>query len=207
MNILKELENLLSESATRAGYNEKFVVTFSGQPNLCDMQCNSAFALSKKYGKNPFDIAEEVVSKIEENELYKIEVVRPAFINITLTDKALEKILMTMLSDERGGLNKNEKPQRVLLDYGGANVAKALHIGHLRPAIIGESLKRLYRLLGDEVISDVHLGDWGLQMGLTELELFEEGKLDYYFGKNTKKEKLKLDDLNHAYPLARRAIF
>ena len=107
-----------------------------------------------------------------------------------------------MLEDEKGGLEKNEKPQKVILDYGGANVAKALHIGHLRPAIIGESLKRLYKLLGDEVTSDVHLGDWGLQMGLTELQLFEEGKLDYYFGKSNQEYNLTIEDLNEAYPLA-----
>ena len=157
---------------------------------------------TKKYGKNPFDIANEIVNNIDKNDMFEFVVARPAFINICISDKAFARGANFMLEDEKGGLEKNEKPQKVILDYGGANVAKALHIGHLRPAIIGESLKRLYKLLGDEVTSDVHLGDWGLQMGLTELQLFEEGKLDYYFGKSNQEYNLTIEDLNEAYPLA-----
>lgn len=202
MNIIKDIEKLLNDGAIKAGFDEKFSVSFSDKREICDFQCNGAFALAKKYGKNPFDIANEIVSKIEESEDFIFSVARPAFINIKLTDTLLSKWGNFVLRDERGGLEKNEKKARVLLDYGGANVAKALHIGHLRPAIIGESLKRLYKLLGDEVISDVHLGDWGLQMGLTELQLFEEGKLSYYFGESKEKYELTIDDLNEAYPTA-----
>lgn len=101
-----------------------------------------------------------------------------------------------------GGVQKHQKSQRVILDYGGANVAKALHIGHLRSPIIGESLKRLYKFLGDEVISDAHLGDWGLQMGLTELQLYNDGILDYYFTGKGKEPIITLDLLNEAYPKA-----
>lgn len=200
--IINNIEKLLNEGANKAGYSENFSITFSNMPKLCDFQCNGAFALAKKYGKNPFEIAEEIVKNIEDNDLYIFEVVRPAFINIKLTDKALEKIAEKFANDELGGVKQHENSQLVILDYGGANVAKALHVGHLRSPIIGESLKRLYTLLGDEVISDVHLGDWGLQMGLTELQLYYDGVLDYYF-KGTKEEPvITLEMLNEAYPKA-----
>ena len=202
MNYIKTLEDLLQYGAKKAGYNEKLSVSFSDKKMGCDFQCNGVFALTKKYGKNPFDIANEIVNNIDKNDMFEFVVARPAFINICISDKAFARGANFMLEDEKGGLEKNEKPQKVILDYGGANVAKALHIGHLRPAIIGESLKRLYKLLGDEVTSDVQLGDWGLQMGLTELQLFEEGKLDYYFGKSNQEYNLTIEDLNEAYPLA-----
>ncbi len=200
--ILKEIEKLITEGARACGYDDNFSVTFSDKPLLSDFQCNSCFALAKKYGKKPLDIANEIVCHIKKSDEFEIVAISPAFINITLTKEGLKKVADFMLKDQRGGLEKNEVSQKVLLDYGGANVAKSLHIGHLRTAIIGESLKRLYRLLGDEVISDVHLGDWGLQMGLTELQLFEEGKLDFYFGKSDEKRELTIDDLNEAYPHA-----
>ncbi len=199
MNLIKEIEKILKVACEKAGYDENLSVSFSNMGN-CDFQCNGCFALSKKYGKNPYDIAEDIVSKIDAT-IFKFEVSRPAFINIKVSDEGFGRLANFLLADEMGGLEKNEVSQKVLLDYGGANVAKALHIGHLRPAIIGESLKRLYRLLGDEVISDVHLGDWGLQMGLTELQLFEEGKLDGYFG-GKEKYDITIEDLNEAYPAA-----
>lgn len=202
MNYIKEIELLLERGAKKAGYDEKLSVSFSDKKMGCDFQCNGAFALTKKYGKNPFEIASEIVSSVEKNDMFEFMVARPAFINIKISDKAFSVGANKMLNDEMGGLEKNEKSQKVLLDYGGANVAKALHIGHLRPAIIGESLKRLYKLLGDDVICDVHLGDWGLQMGLTELQLFEEGKLDYYFGRSDKEYHITIEDLNEAYPAA-----
>ena len=202
MDLLKDIEMLIRGGATACGFEGDFSVTFSDKPQVSDFQCNCCFALAKKYGKKPIDIANEIVSNIKKNDLYEIAVAFPAFINVTLTNKCLTLVSNFMLNDPRGGLAKNEVSQKVLLDYGGANVAKSLHIGHLRPAIIGESLKRLYRLLGDEVISDVHLGDWGLQMGLTELQLFEEGKLDFFFGKSDKQRELTINDLNEAYPLA-----
>lgn len=200
--ISEEIIGLLNNSAQKAGYNDKLSVTFSNMPKLCDFQCNDCFSLAKKYGKNPFDIAEDIVKNIENNGDFEFSAVRPAFINIKLTDKKLSQIGNEFLKDERGGVPKHEHSQRVIMDYGGANVAKALHVGHLRPAIIGESLKRLYKFLGDEVIADVHLGDWGLQMGLTELQLFEDGKLEGYFNKEKEIRDITLDDLNQAYPKA-----
>lgn len=200
--ISEEIIGLLNNSAQKAGYNDKLSVTFSNMPKLCDFQCNDCFSLAKKYGKNPFDIAEDIVKNIENNGDFEFSAVRPAFINIKLTDKKLSQIGNEFLKDERGGVPKHEHGQRVIMDYGGANVAKALHVGHLRSPIIGESLKRLYKFLGDEVIADVHLGDWGLQMGLTELQLYLDGKLDYYFEGKGKEPVITLDMLNEAYPKA-----
>ena len=200
--ITNEIEKLIKDGAKKAGYDETFSVSFSNAPKLCDFQCNDAFALSKKYQKNPFEIASEIINNIKKNDGFVFEVVKPAFINIKLTDKKLEDVANEMLKDERGGLEKHSKSQKVVLDYGGANVAKALHVGHLRSPIIGESLKRLYKLLGDEVISDVHLGDWGLQMGLTELQLYSDGVLDFYFTGKGKEPKITLEMLNEAYPKA-----
>ena len=199
--IFDEIELLLNNAGAKAGYNEKFSVTFSNLPKVCDFQCNDCFAIAKKLGKNPYELAEEVTNAVEENEDFVFEAVRPAFINIKLTDKKLAKIGQEFLKDERGGVPKHSQPQKIIMDYGGANVAKALHIGHLRSPIIGESLKRLYRFLGDEVIADVHLGDWGLQMGLTELQLYLDGHLDYYF-KGGDEEEITLEMLNNAYPKA-----
>lgn len=196
------IENLIKEGALKAGYSEEFSVTFSALPQLCDFQCNDAFKMAKKYGENPFVIAEKIVGNIVQNDMFEFSAVKPAFINVKLTDKALSKLANDFLNDERGGLEKHKDKKYVLLDYGGANVAKALHIGHLRSPIIGESLKRLYKLMGDEVISDVHLGDWGLQMGLTELQLYYDGVLDYYFSNNGDEPVITLEMLNEAYPKA-----
>lgn len=200
--ISEEIVKLLNEGASKAGYEEKLSVSFSNMPKLCDYQCNGCFALAKKYSKKPFDIASEIVDSIEQSDLFEFDVAMPAFINIKLTDKALSKIANEYLNDEMGGVEKHKERQKVILDYGGANVAKALHVGHLRSPIIGESLKRLYKLMGDDVIADVHLGDWGLQMGLTELQLYEDGVLDYYFKGEGEEPVITLDMLNEAYPKA-----
>ncbi len=199
--IKKEIEQLLNKAGKKIGIEDAdFKVSFSSLPEVCDFQCNGCFALAKKVGKNPFALAEELVANIYKTADFEFFVMK-AFVNIKLTDKKLSTLANEYFVDKRGGLLKHNISQFIILDYGGANVAKALHVGHLRPAIIGESLKRLYKLMGDEVISDVHLGDWGLQMGLTELQLYEDGKLDGYFGKG-KNKKLTLDDLNEAYPKA-----
>lgn len=200
--IIEEIQQILNAAALEAGYNESLTVGFSNMPQLGDYQSNSVFSFAKKYGKNPFVIAEEIVGKIKENDLFNFSVAKPAFINVKLSDKMLARLGQTWLEDERGGVEKNATPQKVILDYGGANVAKALHVGHLRSPIIGEALKRLYKFLGDDVIADVHLGDWGLQMGLTELQLYYDGVLDYYFKHEGEEPQITLDMLNEAYPKA-----
>ncbi len=198
--IKDRIEQILTDGAKAAGYDEKLSCSFSAREGS-DYQCNDCFALAKKFGKNPFELAEEIVNHIGYKPSFEFSVAKPAFINIKITDFAFELLGQVFLENERGGVKEHVKSELVILDYGGANVAKALHVGHLRPAIIGESLKRLYKLMGDKVISDVHLGDWGLQMGLTELQLYEDGKLDGYFGKG-QNAPLTIDDLNEAYPKA-----
>ena len=199
--VRKEIENLLNNAIKKLGVDGQASVSFSSLPGLCDYQSNSVFSLAKKTGQNPYELANKIVETLEPTALFTFEVARPAFINIKLTQKGYNYFADLLYKDERCGVKKISD-QKVLLDYGGANVAKALHVGHLRSPIIGEALKRLYKFLGEEVISDVHLGDWGLQMGLTELQLYEDGKLDYYFfGKGTE-PKLTLEMLNEAYPKA-----
>ena len=199
--IIEKIEKLLSDSAKKLGIEETLNVTFSKREDSI-FQCNDAFSLAKKYGKNPLVLAEEIFAGVESNEDFAVSVAKPAFININFTQQGICKYAEYLAGHEMCGLEKNKEPKKVILDYGGANVAKALHIGHLRAPIVGESLKRLYALLGDEVISDVHLGDWGLQMGLTELQLNEDGLLDYYFTGKGEEPKITLETLNEAYPKA-----
>ena len=199
--IIEKIEEILNKAGTKCGIEEKFSISFSKMPNLCDFQSNNCFALAKKYGQNPLALAENIVKNIEKSDDFEFSVAKPAFINVVLTDKCLSYLGNEFLNNPMSGVEIHEKKAKVILDYGGANVAKALHVGHLRPAIIGESLKRLYKFMGDEVISDVHLGDWGLQMGLTALQLFEDGKIDGFFDEKGNK-KITLDMLNEAYPKA-----
>ncbi|MBQ7466667.1 MAG: arginine--tRNA ligase [Clostridia bacterium] len=177
-------------------------VSYSGRPEVCDFQCNSAFGLAKKLGKNPMELANMIAKELEVlSDEFEISVLPPAFINFKMTDKFLSKIANLALDNQKNLIKTPEKPIKVVLDYGGANVAKELHVGHLRSPIIGEALCRLNRLMGNTAISDVHLGDWGLQMGLTIAQLEDDGYLDGYFGKGKNKE-ITLDTLNEEYPKA-----
>ena len=200
--IIEEIQNLINSGGKKAGYEGDFSVAFSVVPLLCDFQCNDAFSLAKKYGKNPFDIAQEIVNNIESTPNFVFEVVKPAFINIKLTDTILEEIANDYLKDEKVGLKEHKEKLNVMFDYGGANVAKELHVGHLCSPIIGEGMKRLYKLFGHNVKSDAHLGDWGLQMGLTILQLKEDGVLDFYIKNEGEEPNITLDMLNVAYPKA-----
>jgi len=200
--MIKEIQTILNAGAKKAGYNEEFSVSFSNMPNLCDFQCNGCFALAKKYGKAPLQIAEEIVGAIDNNGDFEFVAVKPAFINIKLTYKAFSKLANKLLSLDKVGVVEHSKKMNVMFDYGGANVAKELHVGHLCSPIIGEGMKRLYKLLGHTVQSDAHLGDWGLQMGLTVLQLHEDGVLDYYFTGKGSEPEITLDMLNVAYPKA-----
>ena len=199
---IKDIELLLNNASKKCGYEDGLKVSFSNLPKICDFQCNGCFKISKMYGQNPIQVANNIIEKIDKiSDEYEFSVLN-GFIYIKLTDKKLSQLANEYLKDDMADIEKKERKEKIVLDYGGANVAKALHIGHLRPAIIGESLKRLYKLFGDEVIADVHLGDWGLQMGLTELQLFEDGKLDYYFQGKKEEPVITLDMLNEAYPKA-----
>lgn len=157
----------------KAGYERTYAkVTLSNRPDLCEYQCNGAMAGAKVYKKAPIMIAGEVVAELADSTVIEVaEAVNPGFINIKLKAEFVASYLNDMSKDGRLGLEEAQKPETIILDYGGPNVAKPLHVGHLRSAIIGESIKRNARLVGHKVISDIHLGDWGYQMGLIITEL------------------------------------
>lgn len=203
------LKGKLKEAFVENGYDEKYaMVSVSNRPDLCQYQCNGAMAAAKVYKKAPIEIANAIVEKLKEDETFeKIEAVMPGFINITVSGKLLAAQARIMKREEKFGIEKPEKVKTIVIDYGGPNVAKALHVGHLRPAIIGESIKRIARYMGHHVIGDVHLGDWGLQIGLiiTELEV-RQPDLPYFdpdfTGEYPSEPPFTISDLEEIYPYA-----
>ena len=213
---MKKVSVLIKEAVEKAfvslGYDKKYgMVGISNRPDLCQYQCNGAMAAVKEYKKAPLDIANEVADKLrlsEEGKIFeKIEAVKPGFINLTLKDEFLADYVNEMGETECFGHEKEGKPGKIVLDYGGPNVAKPLHIGHLRSAIIGESIKRIERFVGNEVIGDVHLGDWGLQMGLIITEVKHRNPELVYFdesftGEYPKEAPFTIGELEEIYPTA-----
>lgn len=196
------LQDLLV-SLKKCGFSdENAVISQSNKPELADYQTNMAFMLAKQAKLAPMIIAQKIVENLPKTDLYEVSVAAPAFINFKLTDKCINNYANNCLTDATVGLKKLENPRKVFLDYGGANVAKELHIGHLRSPIIGEALARLHKLLGNQVITDVYLGDWGTQMGLTIAQLEDDGVLEGYFGRSKVKQEITMDMLNVAYPKA-----
>ena len=190
---MKKLLDLMSEEFAKAfascGYDGKYAkVSISNRPDLCEYQCNGAMAAAKEYKKAPFMIADEIVSYIKESgntEMFSmIEMVKPGFINLVLSPAFLAGYAEQMAADAKLGYERSDATKRIVIDYGGPNVAKPLHVGHLRSAVIGESLKRIFRFAGDTVTADVHLGDWGLQMGLIIEQLRCEKPDLVYFDEN-----------------------
>jgi len=214
--IMKKVSVLIKEAVEKAfvslGYDKKYgMVGISNRPDLCQYQCNGAMAAVKEYKKAPLDIANEVADKLrlseEDNIFEKIEAVKPGFINLTLKDEFLADYVNEMGETECFGHEKEGKPRKIVIDYGGPNVAKPLHIGHLRSAIIGESIKRIERFVGNEVIGDVHLGDWGLQMGLIITEVKHRNPELVYFdesftGEYPKEAPFTIEELEEIYPTA-----
>lgn len=209
MSTLKNrLTAIVEEAFIAAGYNKELgAVTFSDRPDLCQFQCNGALTGAKIHRKSPMMIANDVLSHLSENKIFKsVTVAPPGFINIILTDEFIAEEAEKMAESDRLALPVTEK-KTIVVDYGGPNVAKPLHVGHLRAAIIGETLKRLARFLGNDVIGDVHLGDWGLQMGLIISELYREQPSLCYFDENYTGEypaesPVTIDDLSRLYPQA-----
>ncbi len=205
-DIKEILTEKLKEAFKSQGFDESLaVVTNSNKPEVCDFQCNACFALAKKEGKAPFVIAEAVIGNLNGlDEVCEVAFANPGFINFKLKNEAYSSIANAMLNDELVGVAKHEQAKNILVDYGGANVAKELHIGHLRSAIIGEGIKRVHKLLGDSAVGDTHLGDWGLQMGLTMAQLEDDYPefRDYYFKGKGEKPELSVDMLNAEYPKA-----
>lgn len=210
---MKKIIDVLIEKVMQgfkeAGYDKKYgMVRVSNRPDLCHYQCNGAMAAAKEYKKAPIQIANDVVNNLKEDIVFEqIEAANPGFINITVSGAFLAEQAERMNVEERFGVELPEKQKTIVIDYGGANVAKPLHVGHLRPAIIGESVKRICRFMGDKVIGDVHLGDWGLQIGLIiqevksrqpDLPYFE----DDYEGEYPQEPPFTISDLEQIYPYA-----
>lgn len=207
--ILDLIVEELKPAFTGCGYDEKYIrVTVSNRPDLCEYQCNGAMAAAKAYKKKPIDIANEVVEKTAGSKMFsEINAVMPGFINIRLNPCYLASYVQQVAEDEKLGLNAAKKPETIIIDYGGANVAKPLHVGHLRSAVIGESIKRISRYMGHHVISDVHLGDWGLQMGLIIEELHDRQPDLVYFdpdytGEYPSEPPFTISELEDIYPAA-----
>ena len=207
--ILEILAQELSDAFEKAGYDKKYAkVTVSNRPDLCQFQCNGALAAAKEYHKAPVAMAGEVVQDLEGNPVFsEVTAQAPGFINMTVSAEFLGNYMNQMAESESFGCDVSKKDKTIIIDYGGANVAKPLHVGHLRPAIIGESIKRTARYLGYHVIGDVHLGDWGLQIGLIitelkhrkpELVYFDDG----YTGEYPEEPPFTMADLEEIYPYA-----
>lgn len=203
--ITEELEQAFEE----AGYEKELAkVTLSNRPDLCEYQCNGAMAGAKKYHKAPIIIAEEVVAKITgDGSIREAEAVKPGFINLKTNPDYIAGYLNEMAKDDKFGVEEEKNPKTILIDYGGPNVAKPLHVGHLRSAIIGESIKRITRFMGNRVTGDIHLGDWGYQMGLIITELRKRQPNLPYFddaftGEYPEEPPFTIGDLEEIYPAA-----
>ena len=209
MSIIKKLTQDLQEIVKQAGYEvENLVLQPSGRKDLGQYQLNDAMTLAKKYGKNPRMIAEDITKLLElDNRFTNINIAGPGFINITLTDEYLVEVLNKISKDISLNIDK-EDPKKIVIDFGGANVAKALHVGHLRSANIGEALKRLARVLGHEVLGDAHLGDYGRPLGLVVLEIKKMYPELPYFDESYQGDYSEVElpitneDLEKIYPLA-----
>lgn len=206
---IDEISDIVKSIFEELGYDkESGKVTESNRPDLCQYQCNGALANAKKYKKAPNVIAQEVVEKLKENKIFsKLEIAGPGFINITVNDELIIDYVNKMNKDKKFGTSTVTKVKKIFVDYGGANVAKPLHIGHLRSAIIGESIKRIAKFLGHDVIGDVHLGDWGLQMGMVISEVERRNPNLPYFnesftGEYPKEPPFTIDELEEIYPYA-----
>lgn len=207
--IIEMLNRIVKDEFEKSGYDREYgTVQMSDRPDICQFQCNGAMSAAKKYRKAPMQIAAPVVEGLKSNDMFeKVDVVRPGFINFILKDSFIADYVNKMGDDERLGCAKASKPLTIVVDYGGANIAKPLHVGHLRAAIIGESIKRISRFLGHKVIGDVHLGDWGLQIGMViselqrrkpELPYFDES----FTGEYPKEAPFTIDELEEIYPTA-----
>lgn len=199
----------LSAAFEKAGYDSSYgKVGVSNRPDLCEYQCNGAMAGAKAYKKAPFMIADDVVGNLADSKVISMkEMVKPGFINLKVSEEFLADYLKEMEKDEKLGADTAKEPKTIVIDYGGPNVAKPLHVGHLRSAIIGESIKRIGRFVGHKVIGDVHLGDWGLQMGLIITELkHRQPELVYfddsYTGEYPAEAPFTISELEEIYPCA-----
>ena len=194
--MVEKLEELITMVFNKLGYNLRARVIKSNRPDISDYQCDDAFKLAKEYHRNPIELGNEVVNELNNLEDFnkyfsKVEFVNPGFINMTLSDEFINENIRLISSDNKFGI-KNSPVENYVMDYGGPNVAKPLHVGHMRTAIVGESIKRIIKYKGNNVICDTHLGDYGLQLGQVIYGIKQEGKtiddidinfLDYIYPK------------------------
>ena len=210
---MKKIIDLLTQEMQgafeAAGYDASLgKVTLSNRPDLCEYQCNGAMAGAKQYKKAPIMIANEVAAYLQESKVFEeVSAVMPGFLNLKVAENFVNEYLKGMAADSKFGLEMPDKPKMIIVDYGGANVAKPLHVGHIRAAVIGESIKRICRYVGHEVIGDVHMGDWGLQMGLVITELKERQPELVYFdesfeGAYPEQAPFTISQLEEIYPAA-----
>ena len=209
LKLIDLISREVSGAFAAAGYDEAYgKVTVSNRPDLCEYQCNGALPAAKVYHKPPMAIAEDVAAQLAGNVNFeRVEACRPGFINLRLSPASLADYLEKMRTSERFGVEPDPAACRMIIDYGGPNVAKPLHVGHLRSAIIGESLKRIFRFFGNDVVGDIHMGDWGLQMGLIIAELRERHPELPYFdeafaGEYPAEAPFTIADLEEIYPAA-----
>ena len=207
--IIDVLQEEVKQAFEKAGYDGKYAkVTISNRPDLCQYQCNGALAMAKEYHKAPIQMAEQIVELLKQSDTFAaIAAQAPGFINMTVSGEFLAAYINEMRTADKFGLEQPAKKETIVIDYGGANVAKPLHVGHLRSAVIGESIKRTARYIGHKVVGDVHLGDWGLQIGLIITELkHRKPELVYfdntYEGEYPTEPPFTMSDLEEIYPYA-----
>jgi arginyl-tRNA synthetase len=208
-SLIAQLSEFLGQVFESEGLDKSFGrVIVSDRPDLAQFQCNGAMAAAKAAKKNPRAVAEAVVTKLKENTIFsKIEIAGPGFINLTLTDDALKQYITSIVKDPRCGAEQIAHGENVVLDYGGPNVAKAMHVGHLRSSIIGDSIRRILKFSGYNTIGDIHMGDWGTMMGMviSELELRHPDWIYFdksYTGDYPTESPVTVEDLAIVYPKA-----
>ena len=208
-SVLTILSREMGKAFEKAGMDAAFgKVTLSNRPDLCEYQCNGAMAAAKTSHKAPLIMAEAAAAALGESRIFAdVQAVRPGFINLKVNGEFLADYLNRMQADEKLSVETAKEPKTIMIDYGGPNVAKPLHVGHLRSAVIGESIKRLGRFVGHTMIGDVHLGDWGLQMGLIITELKERQPDLIYFregyeGDYPQEAPFTIGELEEIYPAA-----
>ena len=200
MVYLEEIENALKKEISKFDKEAEIGLSFSDRPELSNFQSNVCFSLAKKLGRSPLSIAQEICLNLN-SQNFEVFAVAPGFLNIKLKDNYFSEIFEKFYNDERLGIGK-QNSKKIVFDYGGPNVAKPLHVGHLRSAVIGETIKRLSLFVGHNVVADVHLGDYGLQMGLTIAQIMDELDCSFYFGGEGKKLELSVQQLETFYPKA-----
>lgn len=198
LSIEKNINQKLNKIFQELNLDTKFAaVKVSDRPDLSDLQCNGALALAKQEKKNPREIAQTICERLEKDaDIAKVSIDGPGFINISLKDEFIGRILDNIAQDDRLGCEKTASPKKIVMDFGGPNVAKSLHVGHLRSAVIGESIRRVEEFVGNEVISDVHFGDWGTPMGMILAEIINQD------GDLSKTETYSIEDISAFYKKA-----